>query len=165
MNMNLSKLGEIVEDRGAWHTAVHGVTKESQWLKTTTYRHKCVYLHVYMYPSTAWRHSTYVHGCAYTLCSSPMYKYIHTHILERDPSCALNMVCTWKMIVTIVPDMLKKIYGGKDWRWEEKGVTEDEMIGWHHRLNRHEFEQAPGVGDGQGSLACCSSWGRRVGHN
>ena len=48
---------------------------------------------------------------------------------------------------------------GKDWRWEEKGMTEDEMVGWHQWLNGHEFEQAPGVGDGQGSLACCSPWG------
>ena len=47
---------------------------------------------------------------------------------------------------------------GKDWR-QEKGTTEDEMVGWHHRLNGHEFEQAPGVGDGQGSLMCCSPWG------
>ena len=48
---------------------------------------------------------------------------------------------------------------GKDWRREEKGMTEDEMVGCHHRLNGHEFEQAPGVGDGQGSLAFCSPWG------
>ena len=48
---------------------------------------------------------------------------------------------------------------GKDWRQEEKGMTEDEMVGWHHRLNGHEFEQAPGVGDGQGSLVCYSPWG------
>ena len=47
----------------------------------------------------------------------------------------------------------------KGWRQEEKGTTEDEMVGFHHRLDRHEFEQAPGVGDGQGSLACCSPWG------
>ena len=47
---------------------------------------------------------------------------------------------------------------GKDWRQEEKGTTEDEMVGWHHQLNGHEFEQAPGVGDGQGGLVCCSSW-------
>ena len=50
---------------------------------------------------------------------------------------------------------------GKDWRQEEKGTTEDEMVGWHHRLNGHEFEQASGIGDGQGSLACCSPWGRK----
>ena len=47
----------------------------------------------------------------------------------------------------------------KDWRWEEKGITEDEMVGWYHQLDGHEFEQATGVGDGQGSLACCSPWG------
>ena len=48
---------------------------------------------------------------------------------------------------------------GKDWRQEKKGTTEDEMAGWHHWLDGHEFEQALGVGDGQGSLACCSLWG------
>ena len=47
---------------------------------------------------------------------------------------------------------------GKDWWQEEKGMTEDEMVGWHHWLNKHEFEQALGVGDGQGSLACCIPW-------
>ena len=47
----------------------------------------------------------------------------------------------------------------KDWRREEKGTTEDEMIGWHHLHNGHEFEQAPRVGEGQGSVACCSPWG------
>ena len=40
-------------------------------------------------------------------------------------------------------------------------MTEDEMVGWHHRLSGHEFEQIPGVGDGQGSLACCSPWGHQ----
>ena len=48
---------------------------------------------------------------------------------------------------------------GKDWRPDEKGMTEDERLGWLHWLNGHEFEQAAGVGDGQGSLACCSPWG------
>ena len=50
---------------------------------------------------------------------------------------------------------------GKDWRQEENGMTEDEMAGWHHRLNGHEFELTPGVGDGQGSLVCCSPWGHK----
>ena len=44
-------------------------------------------------------------------------------------------------------------------------MIEDEMVGWHHRLDGHGFEQALGVGDGQGGLACCSPWGHRVGHN
>ena len=48
---------------------------------------------------------------------------------------------------------------GKDWRWEEKGTTEDEMVGWHHRHDGYEFERAPGVGDRQGGLVCCSPWG------
>ena len=47
---------------------------------------------------------------------------------------------------------------GKDWRWEEKGITKDEIVEWHHRLNEHEFEQALGDGQGQGSLACFSPW-------
>ena len=50
---------------------------------------------------------------------------------------------------------------GKDWRWEEKGTTEDEMAGWHHWLDGRESEWIPGVGDGQGGLACCDSWGRQ----
>ena len=48
---------------------------------------------------------------------------------------------------------------GKDWRREETGTTEDEMVGWHHPLNGHELEYTLGVGDGQGSLVCCSRWG------
>ena len=50
---------------------------------------------------------------------------------------------------------------GKDWRQEEKGTREGDIVGWHHRLNGHEFEQAPGVGGRQGSLACCSPWGHK----
>ena len=55
----------------------------------------------------------------------------------------------------------KETDAGKDWRQEEKGMTEDEMVGWHHWLIGHEFEQALGVGDGQGGLACCSPWGHK----
>ena len=50
---------------------------------------------------------------------------------------------------------------GKDRKQEEKGTTEDEMVEWHHRFNGHEFEQAPGDGEGQESLACCNPWGRK----
>ena len=62
------------------------------------------------------------------------------------------------------PDVKNWLFGkdsdaGKDWRWEEKGTTDDEMVGWHRWLSGHEFESAPGVGDGQGGLACCSPWG------
>ena len=62
-------------------------------------------------------------------------------------------------------DSLEKTDARRNWGQEEKGTTEDEMVGWHHCLNGHEFESALGVGDGQGGLACCSPWSRRVERN
>ena len=59
----------------------------------------------------------------------------------------------WTMAEIRDPD------AGKDWRQEENRMTEGERVWWHHRLDGHEFEEALGVGDGQGSLACCSPWG------
>ena len=53
---------------------------------------------------------------------------------------------------------------GQDWRQEEKETKENEMVGWHDLLDGHEFEQAPGVGDGQGRLACCSQWDHKESH-
>ena len=53
----------------------------------------------------------------------------------------------------------KNFDAGKEWRQEEKGMAEDEMVRWHHRLDGHGFGQTPGNGEGQGSLACCSPWG------
>ena len=55
----------------------------------------------------------------------------------------------------------KDFDAGRDWGQEEKRMTEDEMAGWHHQLNGHEFAQNPGNSQGQGSLVCCSPWGRR----
>ena len=55
----------------------------------------------------------------------------------------------------------KDPHAGEDWRQEEKWVTEDEKVGWHHWLNGHEFEQAPGDSEGHGSLVCCSPWGHK----
>ena len=52
----------------------------------------------------------------------------------------------------------KDLDAGKDQGQEEKGATEDEMVGWHHQLNGHEFEQTPGESEGQRSLACCNPW-------
>ena len=57
--------------------------------------------------------------------------------------------------------IVKEPDAGKDWKQEEKGTTEDEMIGWHHQLNGHGFGWTPGVGDGQRDLACCGSWGHK----
>ena len=58
-------------------------------------------------------------------------------------------------------DSLEKTNAGRDWGQEEKGMAEDEMAGWHYWLDGHEFEWTPGVGDGQGSLACCDSRGHK----
>ena len=54
-----------------------------------------------------------------------------------------------------------KTDAGREWGQEEEGTTEDEMAGWHHQIDGHEFEQAQGVGDEEGSLACCDSWGHK----
>ena len=72
-----------------------------------------------------------------------------------------NTLATWCEEAT----HWKRPDAGKDWGQEEKGTTEDDMAGWHHWLDGHEFDQAPGVGDRQGSLVFCSPWGRRVGHD
>ena len=58
-------------------------------------------------------------------------------------------------------DLLEKTDAGRDWEQEEKGTTEDEMAGWHHRLDGHECECTLGVGDGQERLACCDLWDRK----
>ena len=68
-----------------------------------------------------------------------------------------NTLATWCEELTLWKDP----DAGKDWRQEEKGMREDEIVRWHHRLNGDEFEQVLGVGDGQGGLACCGPWGRK----
>ena len=72
--------------------------------------------------------------------------------------------CWSKPLILWLSDTKSRLTGkdpdaGKDWRWEEKGTTEDEMAGWHHQLDAHEFGWPLGAGDGQGGLACCDSWG------
>ena len=83
---------------------------------------------------------------------------------EISPGCSLaglmfnwnsNTLATWCEELT----HLKRPWCWKDWGQEEKRMTEDEMVGWHHWLNGHEFGWTPGVGDGQGGLACCGSGG------
>ena len=83
---------------------------------------------------------------------------------EISPGCSLEGLIL--KLILWPPDAKSWLIGkdpdaGKDWGQEEKGKTEDEMDGWHHRLNGHGFGWTPGVGGGQGGLACCSSWGRK----
>ena len=73
---------------------------------------------------------------------------------RTDVEAETPILANWGEELTVEKDP----DAGKDWGQEEKGITEDEMVGWHHRLYGHEFEQAPGVGVGQGSLMCCSPW-------
>ena len=85
---------------------------------------------------------------------------------ETSPGCSLEGMMLRLKLWYFAPHAKSWLTGkdsdaGRDWRQEEKGMTEDEMAGWHHRLDRCEFEWRPGVGDGQGGLACCSSWGRK----
>ena len=85
-------------------------------------------------------------------------------VKEISPGCSLEglmlklklqTLATWCEELT----HLKTAWCWEDWGQEEKGTTEDEMVGWHHQLDGHEFGWTLGVGDGQGSLACCSPWG------
>ena len=89
--------------------------------------------------------------------SQSTLKEISPDIHWKDWCCSWNSdtLATWckNWLIWKDPD------AGKDWRWGEKGTTEEKMVGWHHRLYGHEFEQALGVGDEQGGLAWCSPWG------
>ena len=78
----------------------------------------------------------------------------------KDWCWSSNTLATW----CEEPTHWKDPDAGNEWR-QEKGTTEDEMAGWYHRLNGHEFEQTLGDGDGLGSMVCCNPWGRRVRHN
>ena len=90
-------------------------------------------------------------------------------ILKISPECSLEGLML-KLKPILWPPHVKSWLvwkdpdARKDWG-QEKGTTEDEMVGWYHRLNGHGFGWTPGVGDGQGGLACCSSWSRSVRHS
>ena len=84
---------------------------------------------------------------------------------EISPGCSLEgLMLKLKLqsfghLMWRVDSVEKDCDAGRDWGQEEKGTTEHEMAGWRHQLDGHEFEWTPGVGDGQGGLACCDSWG------
>ena len=90
---------------------------------------------------------------------------------EISLGCSLEgMMLKLKLPILWPPDEKNHLIGkdsdaGRDWGQEEKGMKEDEMVGWHHWLNGHEFEWTPGVGDGQGGLVCCSMGLQTVRHN
>ena len=85
---------------------------------------------------------------------------------EMSPEYSLEGLMLNLVSILWPPDVKNWLIGrgpdaGKDWRQEEKGMTENEIVGWYHWLDGREFEQALGVGGGQGSPACCGPWGRK----
>jgi len=106
-------------------------------------------------------------------------KWMRSAHMRKDSllSLQIHMVMSSKYTLTVTPRIMfdqiswppdaknwltgKDPDAGKDWRHREKAMTEDEMAGWYHWFDGHEFEQTSGVGDGQGGLACCSTWGHK----
>ena len=86
-----------------------------------------------------------------TVCDSTSFEMRQTSIGMQINNWTIINILSW--LIWKDPD------AGKDWWQKEKGATEDEMVGWHHWLNGHGFGWTLGVGDGQGSLVCCGSWG------
>ena len=130
MDVSLSELRELVMDREAWHATIHGVVKSQTRLRDWT-------------------------ELNWTLFCSVLLMFIVNVLIK-----AVGINQSWIFILVTWCKWLT--HCKRPWCWErlkEKGTTEGEMVGWHHRLNGHEFEQATGVGDGQGSLAYCSPWG------
>ena len=89
----------------------------------------------------------------YSLCSTKNKCSLEADVEAETPILWPPYAKNW--LIWKDPD------AGKDRRQEEKGTTDDEMVGWHHQLNGHGFGWTPGVGDGQGGLACCSPWGHK----
>ena len=91
----------------------------------------------------------------------------HPILKDISPGCSLERLMVETETPVVWPPDAKNWFiwkdpdAGKEWGREEEGTTEDETVGWHHWFNEHEFGWTPGVGDGQGGLACCSSWGHK----
>ena len=139
-------------------------------MRKTVFPQICImsgcFLGIFLLPSTGelFTHLHLLLGCSAVGeeggSNTEAIKSVHGEMMA-----ATNIVIQYLTILW-PPNIKSQLFGkdpdaAKDGRWEEKGATEYEMAGWHHRLNGHEFEQTPGVGDGQGGLACCSPWGRK----
>ena len=176
-------------DRGAWWAAVCGVVQSRTWLKRLSSSSSSM---PFGPSSQSYGFLVVMYGCELDHKESSTLKHwcLWTVVLEKTLESPLD----YKEIQSVNPkgnqswifigrtdaeaeapklwphDMKNWLIwkdpdGGKVWRQEEKGMMEDEMVGWHHRLYGHEFEQAPGYGDGQGGLAGCSPWDRKVRHD
>ena len=151
MDMSLSKLQKTVKDRGAWRATVHGVAKN--WTRLSDWTSK------------NWCFQIVVEKILESLLDSKEIKPINSK--GNQPWIVIRRTDA-EVEVPILgpPDVKSQLIGkdpdaGKDWGQEEKGETEDEIVGWHHQVNGHEFEQTPEDSEGQGSLACYSPYSHK----
>ena len=132
MDVNLSKLQEMVKDREAWHAVFYGVAKSWTWLND-------------------WTELNWPDQPVHSKGDQPWVFFGRNDAKAETPILWPPHVKSWLFG--------KDSDAGRGWGQEEKGMTEDEMAGWYHWLDGRESEWTPGVGDGQGGLACCDSWG------